>query len=108
LVLAAHLTIPHGTIDHGQEIVSRIAWSLSTASRRVLGRDNCLAQAMAARVMFNRFGYPAEIKFGVKKDSAGVLQAHAWVFNGDQVLVGGEGLDLSSYAPLNFVHRTML
>jgi hypothetical protein len=90
------------------EIVSRIIWALSTASRRLLGRDTCLPQAMAARVMFNRFGYPAEIKFGVKKSTEGRLRAHAWVFHEDEILIGGEGLDLASYSSLNHLSRSML
>ncbi|MEJ2600006.1 MAG: lasso peptide biosynthesis B2 protein [Anaerolineales bacterium] len=90
------------------ELVPRIVWALSTASRKLLGKDTCLPQAMAARVMFNRLGVPVEIKFGVKKGAAGKLQAHAWVFNGDDILIGGEGLDLASYAPLNHLNRSML
>ena len=88
-------------------IVSQIIWALSAASRRLLGKDTCLPQAMAARVMFNRFGVPAKIKFGVKKSAGGELQAHAWVINGDVILIGGDGLDLASYSPLNHVNRTM-
>jgi hypothetical protein len=90
------------------DIVSRIIWALSTTSRRLLGEDTCLPQAMAARVMFNRFGVPAKIKFGVKKSAEGELQAHAWVINGDVILIGGDGLDLASYSPLNHLKRTML
>lgn len=90
------------------ELVPRIVWALSVASRRLLGKDTCLPQAMAARVMFNRFGIPVEIKFGVKKGAEGKLQAHAWVFNGEEILIGGEGLDLASYAPLNHLDRSML
>jgi hypothetical protein len=90
------------------ENVSRIIWALSAASRRLLGRDTCLPQAMAARVMFYRFGYPAEIKFGVKKSAEGQLRAHAWVYHGDEILIGGEGLDLSSYSSLDHQGRSML
>lgn len=90
------------------ENVSHIVWALSAASRRLLGRDTCLPQAMAARVMFNRFGYPAEIKFGVKKSAEGQLRAHAWVYHGDEILIGGEGLDLASYSSLDHLDRSML
>jgi Transglutaminase-like superfamily len=103
--LAVNESVPH---PDNPEIVSRITWALSIASRRILGKDTCLPQAMAARIMFNRFGYPAEIRFGVKKSVGGKLQAHAWVFNGDEILIGGEGLDLASYTPLNYLNRSML
>jgi hypothetical protein len=90
------------------EIESRITWALSIASKRILGKDTCLPQAMAARVMFTRSGCPAEIRFGVKKGLEGKLQAHAWVLNGDRILIGGEGLDLASYSPLNYQNRSTL
>lgn len=89
------------------DYVPQIIWALSAASRRLLGKDTCLPQAMAARVMFNRFGVPAKIKFGVKKGAEGELQAHAWVIDGDVILIGGDGLDLDSYSPLNNVNRTI-
>jgi hypothetical protein len=91
-----------------KDILQPAIWALTIASRKLLGKDTCLPQAMAARVMFARLGFPVEIKFGVKKSANGDLQAHAWVFHQDQVLIGGEGLDLSSYTPLNRVHRTLL
>jgi hypothetical protein len=102
-VAGARISQPAGT-----EILPRIIWALSTASRRLLGKDTCLPQAMAARVMLARLGYPVEIKFGVKKSMEGKFQAHAWVFHKDQVLIGGEGLDLSSYTPLNHMRRSLL
>jgi hypothetical protein len=91
-----------------QEIESRITWALSIASRRILGKDTCLPQAMAARIMFARSGCPAEIRFGVKKSPEGKLQAHAWVLNEGKILIGGEGLDLASYSPLNNQNRSIL
>jgi Transglutaminase-like superfamily len=92
----------------GPELLPRIIWALSIASRRLLGKDTCLSQAMAARVLFSWCGLPAEIRFGVKKSAQGDLQAHAWVLNGNDILIGGEGLDLSSYTPLNHTNRVIL
>ena len=66
------------------ENVSRIAEAknitrlLSAASSHLFVRTNCLEQATALCYVLRRRGVSAELRFGARKDTAG-LEAHAWV-----------------------------
>jgi Transglutaminase-like superfamily len=51
---------------------------LSAAANHLLLRTNCLEQATALWYVLRGRGIPAELRFGARKDSAG-LEAHAWV-----------------------------
>jgi hypothetical protein len=51
---------------------------LSAAASHLLVRTNCLEQATALCYVLRRRSIPAELRFGARKDSAG-LEAHAWV-----------------------------
>jgi hypothetical protein len=67
--------------------VGRIAWAVATASRYVPGAS-CLTQALAARRLLERLGQPVLLRFGVVKGREGRLQAHAWIENGNHVVIG--------------------
>jgi transglutaminase superfamily protein len=51
---------------------------LSAAASHLLVRTNCLEQATALCCVLRRHHIPAELRFGARKESAG-LEAHAWV-----------------------------
>lgn len=51
---------------------------LSAAASHLLVRTNCLEQATALCYVLRRRGISAELRFGARKDTAG-LEAHAWV-----------------------------
>lgn len=72
----------HAAAPTSQEICH----ALNTAARYVL-RVNCLVKAQAGSAMLNRFGYAAEIKIGVLKESS-ELKAHAWVECDGRVVLG--------------------
>jgi Transglutaminase-like superfamily len=76
----------------------RIVWAVTAASRYVLGDKPCLTQALAAKLLLKRRGYPASLRIGVAREDGGKLQAHAWVESEDRVVVGGG--ELSRYTPL--------
>lgn len=63
-----------------------ICRAVDVAARFVPGAT-CLVKAQAGSAMLNRFGYAAEIKIGVAKQSAD-LKAHAWVEYEGRVVVG--------------------
>lgn len=54
-----------------------------------LPKGNCLPEALAACRLLGRYGHPAQLHIGVRKDAAGKLLAHAWVSSGSQVIIGG-------------------
>lgn len=56
----------------------RIAAMVQLAARHGLVRGNCLSRSLLLWRMLQRRRIPAEIRFGVRSDVAG-MQAHAWV-----------------------------
>ena len=66
-----------------------ICRTVEIAARFVPGAT-CLVKAQAGSAMLNRFGYAAEIKIGVLKQSSD-LKAHAWVECDGRVVSGESG-----------------
>lgn len=56
----------------------------------------CLVRAMAAAELLARSGHTASVVIGAMKEG-GELKAHAWVTEGDRVIMGGP---VGQYAPL--------
>lgn len=64
-----------------------LAWCVSVAARRGLGRPACLARSMALWWMLRRAGIDSELQIGVRKaESAQGIEAHAWIERGGAVL----------------------
>ncbi|HEY0832751.1 MAG TPA: lasso peptide biosynthesis B2 protein, partial [Azospirillum sp.] len=55
-------------------------------------RAVCLPQAMACALMLRRRGLPVTVHFGLAKDAAGALDAHAWSVSGGAVVTGAPGM----------------
>lgn len=66
----------------------RIRWGVEVVSRRIPAAT-CLTQALAARVLLARHGYPSELRIGVARDPGGRVRAHAWVECEGRIVVGG-------------------
>ena len=75
----------------------RIAWAVARASCFV-PKATCLTQALAAKVLLERSGHPAQVRVGFGRSEDARLVGHAWVESDGQVVLGG--FDLSRYAPL--------
>ena len=73
----------------------RIVWAVKAASRYV-PRATCLTQAMTARILLSMYGYCADLRIGVARES-NQLKAHAWLEKEGRVLIGGSTCD---YRPL--------
>jgi hypothetical protein len=76
----------------------RIAQAVTRASRAVPGAT-CLTQALAAKVLLERRGYPARVRVGISRTGGAPLLAHAWVESEGRILLGGT--DLARYTPLS-------
>ena len=63
-----------------------ICHAVNIAAHYVPGAS-CLVKAQAGNAMLNRFGYAAEIKIGVARESS-YLRAHAWVEWDGRVVLG--------------------
>jgi len=82
-----------------QQSIEKVVWAVSLLSRYIPGAT-CLTQALTTMVLLGRRGYPASLRFAVAKDERGKLQAHAWVENERQVIIG-DLKDLSRFVVLS-------
>jgi hypothetical protein len=85
--------------EAGFLLLERIVWAVRLASRYTPAAT-CLTQALVAKVMLNRYGYPATVHIGVARSEAGQLQAHAWVESQGRVVLGGSESALKHYTVL--------
>jgi Transglutaminase-like superfamily len=66
----------------------RITWAISAVGRRIPLLSRCLTQAVAAKILLARCGYPALMRIGVSRNENGRLEAHAWVESQGVVVMG--------------------
>jgi len=79
----------HHCDEAQQVIVQRLGRAIRTASRFTPWKSNCLAQAIAGKIMLRRRGIPSTLYLGLKKD-ADLLEAHAWLHTGCTMVTGGD------------------
>lgn len=79
-----------------------LARAVQRAARWVPGAS-CLTQALATQVLLARAGHAHQLGLGLRRGSAGELQAHAWVRSGEQVVIGAGELDL--FVPLAMLEQ---
>ena len=68
-----------------------IGRAVRTAARYTPWESQCLAQAMAARVLLGVNGLPYGLYLGVRKRGESGVTAHAWVCTGPAAVTGGRG-----------------
>ena len=73
----------------------RVGRMVAAVARRLPGRPQCLAQALAARHMLKRRGIAAELNLGVSNERA-AINAHAWLAVGKLIVTGGP--DVSGFS----------
>ena len=56
---------------------ARIAWAVAALSRR--WRVTCLGQALVTQTMLELSGFQGTMRIGVRRNSAGEFESHAWV-----------------------------
>lgn len=78
--------------------VSRVVWAVTIASQYVPAAT-CLTQALATKMLLDRYGYRATVRLGVARSEDGQFQAHAWVENNGAIVIGGSELLLKHYTP---------
>ena len=66
----------------------KVLRAISISSQLMPGKVKCLARALTARSLAQRFDYPLSIHIGVAKQSRQQLEAHAWVEYHGQVVMG--------------------
>ncbi len=78
--------------------LDRCIWAVKAASQ-YLPAATCLTQALAAKTLLTKKGYPADLRIGVLKTKEGQLEAHAWVESDGKIVIG-DLPDLARYNAL--------
>lgn len=90
LLLGDHMAMSPTESSSEQAARSRqVGWAVRAVAYRTPWDSNCLAQAIAAKMMLRRRGIASTLYLGVAKDEDKDLAAHAWLRSGDQILTGG-------------------
>lgn len=79
--------------------VQDIAASVEVARKWLPGRYLCLPSAYTVHLLLHRHGYPSEVHVGVRRDSRGKVEAHAWVTCQGETVMGAVD-DLASFIEL--------
>ncbi len=79
--------------------LDRIVWAVNLNSSYTLGNVQCLPRALTTQVLMRSYGYAPQLRIGVTKGAQGNLEAHAWVENQGQVVIGYLR-DFSRFTPL--------
>jgi Transglutaminase-like superfamily len=79
--------------------VSRLIWAVNVVSRYLAPGSKCLARALTTQLILAWHGHSGELRIGVAKSEAGLLEAHAWVEVQKQVVIGHLS-DLARYQPM--------
>ena len=66
---------------------------------RAIPRSTCLAQAIAAQLLYRLAGYRTHVVLGVARKNDGAVQAHAWVTDSRGAIVLGWIPELEQYVP---------
>lgn len=66
-----------------------VARAIGSAAAHTPWRSDCYPQALTARILLRAVRVPHTVTFGVRRDAAGELRAHAWVTAGDLTVTGG-------------------
>jgi hypothetical protein len=79
--------------------IKKIIWAVNVASCYTPGHVKCLARALTTQLLLNRCGYSPELRIGVAKGDKGKFEAHTWVENQGEIVIGHLS-DLVRFTPL--------
>lgn len=76
-----------------------IVWGVVHASRLV-PKASCLTRALAVQYLMAKSGHDSIIRVGVASTPDGRVEAHAWVLQGETVLIGGSEEGITRFKPI--------
>jgi len=75
----------------------RVAFFIARMAQRVPWRSDCLVQALAGQRALQRAGIVSRIVVGTSRGVDGSFEAHAWLIEGDRIVLGG---DIARFSPV--------
>lgn len=97
---------PHSRPVSDGTATATIARSIERAARNLPGKTLCLPKALTGRAMLNRRNIPNEIGVGVRIDTSGKHDFHAWVMVDGRFVTGAH--DAGEYRQLTSAHSHSL
>jgi hypothetical protein len=89
-LLGGHMAVTPAESNPVQARSTRlIGQSVRIVARHTPWYSNCLAQAIAAKMMLRLRGIPSTLYLGATQDDEKGLYAHAWLRCGDLIVTGG-------------------
>lgn len=88
-----------GYVPHAFGHLHLRMWAIRHVARLVPGAT-CLTKALAGQYFCVRAGHSTVVRIGVLRRDDGSVTAHAWLVDGDCVLIGGQEEDLGRFTPL--------
>lgn len=79
-----------------------VRW-LETAARWCPVGSTCLTRALTGQYLLERAGTGSRLCIGVMRDSQSRFQAHAWLEEGQGVILGGSEEEIRDWIPLSEV-----
>jgi len=67
----------------------RVIWAIEATGRRLRGASTCLVRALVAQIRFAASDRAVRLEIGIRRVCGGAIESHAWVSDGDRVIIGG-------------------
>lgn len=83
----------------GAPTAERVANTVDLVDQGLPSERTCLVRSLTAETLLRAYGHTPRHRIGVDRDAAGGIEAHSWLEDGDQILIGTVD-DLSRYEPL--------
>ena len=71
--------------------LNHVSWIVPAVCRRTPWQSMCMVQALTAKRLLNKRGFPCTLYMGVARDENGKMIAHAWLRCGTDFVTGGNG-----------------
>jgi hypothetical protein len=71
-----------------QQPINQIRWAVNASTRYMPRQAKCLARALTLQILMQYYGYQPELRIGVAKTDAGMMEAHAWLEYQGNVVIG--------------------
>ncbi len=78
-------------VEAEKEYLTRLASAVLAVSKYTFWKSNCFPQALCAHRILKRRRMAHTIYFGIKKDEADKMKAHAWLRVGNRIVTGIKG-----------------
>lgn len=88
--LAERPPFTRGRTPGHRDQVRRVAWAVRACATRLPWKVVCFQQGLAVHLMLRRRSFPSILNYGITQSTERGLEAHVWVTEQDETVIGGE------------------